>query len=159
MIIRPAEPSDLREIVRMGMAFYEHVKFDDMGLRFDLDDFMDLSLQLIESQDGCFLLGERDGRVAGGIAGELHLWGFCKDQRVAIERWWWIDPDARGTRLAFRLVDGYTDWAKERGAEQVFLACMDGTGNAEKLDRIYRRMGFRLLEHHYCKGVIDASNK
>jgi hypothetical protein len=154
-MIRRAEPKDLKVILRMAKAFYSHVAFEELGLTLDPEYFMDASLFMMSNPDSsCLLVGEKDGTVVGSIAGQIDPWGFNPNQTVLSEKWWWVDAPERGSFLPFQLVNRLREWGENKGVRAMFLACMANTGNAEQLDRIYRkRMGFHILEHHYAKGL------
>ena len=51
----------------------------------------------------------------------------------------WVDPSARGTGTAGRLVEAVLAWARDDGAEGVVLWVADGN---ERAERLYARMGF-----------------
>ena len=151
-MIRKAEISDLKDIFRMGKASYNFARFAEQGLKFNSDWFSDYILKLILSANVYFSLAVREDKVIGSFVGELLPWTFDNSQILASEKWWWIDPEARGGRDAFRLIDDFCKWAKEKNAVQVYLAAMN-VKNSLTLDRIYKRMGFKLLETHYAKGL------
>jgi ribosomal protein S18 acetylase RimI-like enzyme len=51
----------------------------------------------------------------------------------------WVDPQARGMRIAARLIDAVADWAKARGGNRLYLEVRPDNVSAR---RSYERHGF-----------------
>jgi ribosomal protein S18 acetylase RimI-like enzyme len=79
-------------------------------------------------------VADADGRFDGMVAGFVD-----DDPRVVFLVAMWVDPVARGTGLAARLVERVVDWAREREADCVRLAVEPGNDRAA---RLYERCGF-----------------
>lgn len=150
--VRPATPDDLPELVRMGRAFHEASKLAERGLPFDPASLTEFCAYLGRSVHGLCLVGTVDGAVRGAVAGQISPFFLAHNVFVAEEKWWWVDPEARGSGLHARLFTAFSVWARRSGADVVMMAAL-ATLRPAVLDRIYRRMGFKRLEMHYVKGV------
>lgn len=132
MVVRPlreGEGSPLRELrlraltdapQAFGRSYAEEVAYEDAWWA-----------QLAAS--GRVQVAEVDGRLAGMAGGATladgtaELWGM------------WVEPEARGTGVARRLVEAVVEWALEHGHDRIGLQVADKDGAAA---RLYRRLGF-----------------
>ena len=78
---------------------------------------------------------EGPGSAVGLVAGMVDPDEPSARQLVGM----WVDPSARGTGTAGRLVEAVLAWARDDGAEGVVLWVADGN---ERAERLYARMGF-----------------
>ena len=76
-------------------------------------------------------------RFVGMVGGKLSE----TDARVAELVALWVEPAARGSGVARRLVDAVVDWARRQGAAHVELWVVNGNDAARA---VYERSGFRL---------------
>jgi len=89
-----------------------------------------------------------DGRPRGILLAEAadHPFGCF---RIATERIWWVDPEARGPE-AIEMLDAYEAWAREQSCKLINMACL---GTDPVLARLYRRRGFKPAETHFLKAL------
>lgn len=93
----------------------------------------------------CCLLAEEKGEAIGFVYGNV-LFEDAELYKVAIL------PDFRGKGLGKALVEGFSEFVKEKGARQIFLEVR--VGNAAAL-ALYARQSFertRLRKRYYADG-------
>jgi ribosomal protein S18 acetylase RimI-like enzyme len=106
---------------------------DAFGRSFEEDAAHDDAWWAQLAAEGRVQVAEDGGRLAGMAGGRL-----CEDGSA--ELWgMWVEPAARGTGVAERLVEAVAAWARERGASRVELQVAQPDGAAA---RLYRRLGF-----------------
>jgi ribosomal protein S18 acetylase RimI-like enzyme len=97
--------------------------------------------RVLESDDDCVFVAERDGAIAGYVYAALEpmSWkelrgpaGFIHDVVV--------DERARRTGVATKLMNAAIDWLRERGAPRVLLGSAAPNEGAQAL---FHRLGFR----------------
>uniref|UniRef100_A0A6M3IPD8 Putative acetyltransferase n=1 Tax=viral metagenome TaxID=1070528 RepID=A0A6M3IPD8_9ZZZZ len=95
-----------------------------------------------------FILIE-DGNIHGGIGGligpDLH-----NGEKTAVETFWFVAPGFRGGLGAYELWRKFEEWAKEQGCKKVAMIHLSDS-YPERLERIYKARGYKLLELHYVK--------
>jgi GNAT superfamily N-acetyltransferase len=86
---------------------------------------------------GAVFVAVDDGRSVG-MAG-----GFMLDDSGAVAMLWgmWVDPLARRSGLAQRLVEAVAAWARDAGARQLRLAVTD-CEESKPAAALYRKLGF-----------------
>lgn len=82
-----------------------------------------------------YFLAERDELVVGMVSGGLN------DQHPGTHWLYgmYVTPSERGTMTAARLVDAVGEWARDRGASQLFLHV---TGSVARARAFYEKVGF-----------------
>ena len=83
-----------------------------------------------------YFLAESDGDVVGMVS------GGGNDRRPGT--FWmyamYVTPDARGSGVATQLVEAVSQWARERGADELYLHVTTAVARARAF---YRKVGFR----------------
>lgn len=142
-MIRAAVLSDIPEIVRMGEAFCRAsghpVPFDPESFAASVVEMLASPAFIVLVTDGGMLIGF----VQGALANRNHI--------QASEIVWWVDEDKRGTGAGLALFREFERIAREKGA-QSFTVTRQVELEAERVDAIYRRMGYRPTDVTYVKG-------
>jgi hypothetical protein len=93
----------------------------------------------------------RDNGVVVGILGAVFFPDVYTGKLTAFEQFWAVGAEYRGgTRAALRLWKAFEEEARRRNCEQIAAGTRVGT-SSERMDNLYRRMGFVLLAHEYRK--------
>jgi GNAT superfamily N-acetyltransferase len=146
MPITCATPSDLARLEPLAREFYASSRF---LVEFDLDRFVALWTHLIESGAGVIFLLEEDGEIAGTIGGVVYPEAYSP-LLIATEFFWYVRDGLRGSGL--KLYRKFEDWARSRGCGQVrMIHLLDSM--PEKLERVYKHLGFEAAEVHYTKEI------
>lgn len=138
-MIRNATYNDISTMIALGEAMHAESRY----ARFPWDSEMvgALIAALIESDDGLALVAEEDGQIIGGILAAIEK-SFFGPARFACEYAVFVRPDARGGMAAARLLSGYAQWARDRGAELVQAGITTGV-KTELSARLYSAVGFQ----------------
>jgi len=150
MIIREAHAGDVPELSAMGLRFYRAGKFSEKKLDFNTQSLCEFLFFLITAEVGLLLVAEKDGKIIGSIAGIIAPWMLSFQQSTITETWWWVDPEYRTTMAGVKLLREFEN--KARGLGVSF--CMMGTHDVyteDKLQRFYRKLKYKHLEHKYIK--------
>jgi N-acetylglutamate synthase-like GNAT family acetyltransferase len=93
---------------------------------------------------------EKDGKLIGSLgfikAPDLH-----NGTLMLIETFWFTDPLERGYGLL--LLDAYEKYAQETGIKKVAIIHMMDS-YPERLEQLYLRRGYILMEKHYVKEIV-----
>jgi aminoglycoside 6'-N-acetyltransferase I len=110
--IRPLQPGDRHEHVRMRVALWPDADPADLAQEFDA---------LLDDPDQAIFVAERD---SGGLCGmvEAGIRPFANpvdEQPCAFVEGWWVDADVRREGVGRALIAAVEDWARERGFHEL----------------------------------------
>lgn len=145
-MIRRATLADVDAIVAMGICFQATTTYAQ-HLRTTPETLTQLAVSIIGNPEAVIFLAETDAGIVGMIAATLYT-HIMSGERIGTEICWWMNPDARGGRTAWRLVRAAEQWAIDGGA--VVFQMMAPT---EKVGRFYETLDYELIERHYMKRV------
>lgn len=145
--LRMAVLSDLPQLLGLAHVMHTESRYRDRPL--SESRVADLIASLINSPDGVVLVADDGGRIVGGVVGVVadDWFAVC---RVAYEYAVFLDPGARGGRLALRIVQAFQREAKARGASRVEMGITTGV-HPERTARLYEHCGFEFLGPVYSK--------
>lgn len=152
-VVRRATADDVPALVRMGRAFIEYLPHSAaIGARVD-DDALAAQVHAWLATDSMALfVADRDGDVCAMLVGAVvGLW-FAPSTMMAAELAWWVEPRARGTTVAVRLVKAYEEWARASGATVTTMSSLDGCNGAD-VATMLSRLGYTRSEMTYLKGT------
>lgn len=148
--IRVATPEDLYSVQECARAFYassEHLKV------FMIERFYSMWERLLESKMAVLYIAVADGRTVGVIGGLKHL-DIYSAALVATEMFWFVLPEWRG--FGIRLYQAFEDWARAEKCDEIRMVRLVDL-MPEKLDIVYRRLGFHQTEVQYAKEIKCAA--
>ena len=151
MRIRQATEEDMKEILAGGENFYHEARLWSFGFEWCPESFEKTVLYFIDSRDAAIFVATVASKVVGSAAGVIAGWPFNHNQKVMQEFWWFVEAEHRGGTAAVRLLKSLIEWGKQMGAVVNVLAHME-IHNKQKLDGIYKKMGFSVMESHYARG-------
>lgn len=132
-MIREAAADDLPALVDMAEKFV-NVAFP--GEAFDQGSEAATIAHLIRAPEGIVLVSER-----GFIAGIVYPVHFNHGVLVGQEIGWWGDID---------LCPAFESMARELGAKKCLMLALEDR-KLRPMTRLYRRMGYRQIEHTFVK--------
>jgi GNAT superfamily N-acetyltransferase len=142
MTVREAAPADIETLRRLAYESWPDAPFRDVEPN-DVRIIESAQWGLTNPDAKCWLL-EDDG-VAVGVLGVLLTTHTFTGQRIGIQWWWWIRPEARnGSGL--KLLKSAEEWAKANGA--VALQLIAPSANLRSL---CERLGYAPIEMMYQK--------
>ncbi|ARV18645.1 hypothetical protein AEP_01701 [Curvibacter sp. AEP1-3] len=95
-----------------------------------------------------FVAETAGGELAGGLLGCVQRYYYSHELQAQLIQWF-LRGRYRGTSIAPRLVKAFVEWAKSRGASEVFMGITSGIA-VEQTDQMMRRMGFTHLGGNYA---------
>lgn len=146
--VRKAEQADKLTFAFLADSFLRESKYP---LKMNPDKLLANFDNVTSQEDGTvtiFLL-EVDERVEGMLVAATSE-SLFSDDLLAVELAWYVSPEHRDGRKAYRLMKEYEDWAKEKGC--TFITMMDIHGLAS-LEDLYSRKGYNLTEKTYVRKI------
>lgn len=149
--LKLATEEDWPEVLRMARAFhsvspYNHIPFSETKVRSIFDLYQTDPTKLI------IIVGLLDMKVVGVIVGMLTDIYFS-DTKTAGEIIWWVDEEARKTRIGKKLFDAFEYWGWKIGAK-FFTSC--NTSGAHDISRYLNKNGYHMAEQTFIKEIKDA---
>ena len=110
--IRPLQPSDKDEHVRMRVALWPDADPDDLASEFD---------GLLDDPDQAVFVAEREeGGLCGMVeAGVRPFANPVDEQPCAFVEGWWVDADVRRGGVGRSLIAAVEDWARANGFHEL----------------------------------------
>jgi len=146
--IWPLTVEELPRAACYGQAFYAETGAHGT---FRVDFFVEIWTALITSGAGVILGLYVEEELVGGLAAMVAP-DMYDGRATATEFFWYTTPEHRQGTYPIRLIRAYEQWARDKGVAptDIRMASLAGE-NEEQLDRLYRKLGYRLLERHYEK--------
>lgn len=149
-MIRIAELSDVPEVLRMSKKFYASTSYHTYsGIPMCDETVEQLAKDLITA--GTLSVAELDGKVVGMLAMVGIPFMFNKAHTHLGEVVWWVDEEARGTKLGIELLKEATNIGVDMGATHVQMATL--ASSPEGLDAVFAKDGYKLTERLFTKVI------
>ena len=123
-MIRPAKHSDVPRLIELGTLLHATSSYSTMN--FCPDKSAAFLHELINGQ-GVVFVAEVRGEVVGGMAGAVTEQWFSNDL-IAYDYSIFVEPSKRNGVIAVRLIQTFKEWARIKGAKQIYMGI--GTGSA-----------------------------
>ncbi len=145
-MIRYIQPQDLDYLVQAGERFFK-VSEQPEGIVYSPAALRAFLTEAITNENMCVFIDDEYKGAIGGVATPYYMTG----QIIVSELFWWVEPEYRGS-LGGDLLHTLEEWAKYKEADAVSMVSLESS-NPRVMDRVYRRKGFKLMEHSYLKAV------
>lgn len=146
MNVRPAAPSDLPAILEMSAKFYPLTSYSER-IPFDPESTAVLAEALV--QQHVLLVAEDCGRTVGMVGALLFPFAFNGKFRHAQEVVYWVEPEARGSSAAQKLIKGLRDACDWRGVHLVSMVNLHNSPPAAAA--MYEHAGYTLAEQTWAR--------
>lgn len=115
--------------------------------RFQFDRFCHVWETFIASGAGV-IFGLVDGDEIVGMLGGIALPEIYSGDLIASEFFWFVRDGYRGDGM--RLYNTFEAWAISKDCVEIRMAALSDL-MPERMDRLYKRLGFKLAERHFVK--------
>lgn len=88
------------------------------------------------------------------------LIGFCRpyifsEATVATQELWYVLEECRAGRAAYKLIKAFEEWARLRGALEIFTGVTAGDSvTMAKIGSVLKRMGYPMVGTHHKKRTV-----
>jgi hypothetical protein len=145
MIVREAKKSDFEFCVALGIEFAEVSKCSH-GLSISRRKIEEFTNTVIENPNWISLVLEDEGEIKGIFTAAI-IQTFFSEDIIAQELVWYVKEFSKeGLKLLFE----FEKQCEERKVQKIVLGYKHSFVDMKK---IYTRMGYRLLESQYIKGL------
>tara|TARA_Y100000310_G_scaffold220749_2_gene222350 strand:- start:74 stop:553 length:480 start_codon:yes stop_codon:yes gene_type:complete len=149
MTVREAKFTDIPKIVGLALGAHERSIYKGTEVQVDIQHMKRLLMTIIQRHGGkgenatCVLVSERDGVVEGCmIAVALRIQMVC-DKLEVMDLFFYQSPRSMPAD-ARRLLQGVVNWAKGmKNVVQITIGTTDSIEGYQRVERLYRRTGFR----------------
>ena len=143
--------TDLQKCIKMGKL--QHSESTWSHLPYDAERVKNQYLNSVGNPRYKVFVIDNQGEIAGATAVVECQYHFSYQTYVQ-DIFFYIYPEFRRGLIARRLYQRIYDWAKERGACEVYLNYGFGSENA-RIKKFYNRMGYEHHSDNYRKAVIE----
>ena len=150
--VRKATIEDLPQYVVLAQEFHAASPMHG-AIAFDPEGDSNFFTGAAQNPNIGLWLAESDNKVVGITGAINYPLYFSPNSNVVQELWWWLTPDARGTGAGAKMFDCIKIWAKEKNASAMFMIALEDD-RAGKMEKLYRRAGFKPLERTFIKEVM-----
>lgn len=141
-MIRRAFASDIPVLCRMADRFVDEA----YGHGVDHAAFGAMIEHLME--DGCVFMAEKDGEPIGAAAMMRAPKWFNPAIVIAMELFWWVEPEHRNGTAGMRLLNAMEEWAAQNHLQPAM--CVVGL-KTDHIKHLYKRRGYREIEACFLK--------
>lgn len=142
MKIREFEQRDF-DGAELLLSEFQRESLSQFGFSFSAEHVRGLMAEHL----GSSFVVEDGGKIVGGLALKIYV-AQISGEKIAQEVMWFVLPKYRSWGV--RLLRFAESWCKEKGVKKLVMVRM-GNEMGEKIDLLYRRMGYSLLEVHYVR--------
>ena len=137
----------LRDILKLGMAMQQEGDYNVVP--FDIAKAAQSTLDYVINNDNGFgvLAYTDDGEPVGMLAGSITPYFFSKGS-VASDFVWYVMPKHRGSRAAIKMLKMFVDWAREKGAMELYMGVTTNIA-PERTGELLKRRGFETVGGNY----------
>lgn len=147
MEIRAIKSSDIATLEPMARRFVGSSEV--LAGEFSPDHFAKMWSAFIDQGIGAIFVLEDEGVIVGGL-GAIAFPDMHTGNIVSHECFWFVAEESRGEGL--KLLDAFEAWAKSKESRAVIVTHL-ADSMPERVARIYRMRGYRLIETNYRKEV------
>lgn len=142
-IIRDANQFDIPALLDMLRQYRENTPLDFLREADDAEYITQILTELIAGR-GLALIAETD-KIDGMLLAVISPSAWSTKHLVMTEMAYWVNPEARGSSAAYRLISEYVDRGKSL-KEQKRISAFFISKMANSPDLKYDRFGFKKLE-------------
>ena len=152
LIIRKAVEGDLEQVLAGIRQFLEETGAS-IGANFSETKSFPFYRAALSTDLFEMLVAEESGKIMAGLAVVIAPWRQGNpDILIAEEMGWFVLKQYRGNaKIGIRLYKEMEAKLRERGVNFLDMSSMVRMGNGEKIDRLYRKLGYEIEQVRYVK--------
>lgn len=139
-VIRLAEAAEIPRLLEMGERFHSTSEYSK-HVGWDPQKTLELATNLVAQKN--LLVIDSNGSLLG-MLGMVFFPHFLSGEVIAIEVFWWLEPEHRGEGK--KLLKAAEGLARERGAKRMQMIAPN-----ERVGILYKRIGYTFVESAYQK--------
>lgn len=143
-MIRQASKEDIPRLLEIGESLHSQTSFAVMSYNKDKAKAM---LEALIDNDQFFMVAEVRGELVGAMAGYVSQ-PWYSDDFIAHDMTLYILPEHKGSILAVKLIEKFTQWALSRAVKQIRPGVETGCVG-EAADKLYRLLGYQYVGGNY----------
>lgn len=148
--LKIADLEDLLEVKRMCLLFKEHSPYKTFLVEEDKLEETLKGLLIEGNQSSIILLAVVNNKPVGMLICLSREFLFSREKH-ATELAWWVDPEHRdGPGRA--LQEAFVYWAKKVDCKYLHMTLLQDK-EAPKMKKLYKRLGYRLMEQAWIKEI------
>lgn len=149
MKIRLAVPQDQAALIDLAKQNQAETVFGDISVNsLRVNETLNALFHLNHGKYVLIVAENAEGKLVAGLLGCVERYYFSDELQAQLVQWYLL-PSVRGTSIALRLVKAFVEWAKSRGASEVFMGITSGI-HVQQTDSMMKKMGFTHLGGNYA---------
>jgi GNAT superfamily N-acetyltransferase len=146
----PYDPRYRDQVIQIASEMHADSMFRDY--RLDPDKLI-AQIQAAETRPDelYFRMAVANGEVFGGFYGMVTRM-FFSDEKMGKDIGWWVKRTRRGSWAAFKLLAGFEEWARSKGAKKCFIG-QTSEIDVERTTRLYELCGYRIIGMNTVKDL------
>lgn len=144
-MIRPAEDSDLFDILGMCKAFWmasQDIPYDHVHTEKKLKQLHENHMIFVSDVSG----------AANGFMIVASTENLCSPTLTACELAWYVSPEARGGSCGIKLLQAGENYAKLIGCKKMSMVFMESS-MPQSVKKIYDKLGYKLVETRFERWI------
>lgn len=129
----------------LSLAYQMHQESNFRNLEFSAPMYAERVAGYAASQDYLTLLIENEGQDIGVLIAYVTRADFGP-ALIAYDKGLFVTPTRRGTLAARKLIQQYTDWAREKGASRICFDVRTGV-NPNRTAAFFEKCGYKNIGH------------
>jgi len=149
MKIRFAKPEDREALIDLALENQKEIIHGNISVnRSRVEEALHGLFSLNTGTHVLFVAETEEGDLAGGLLGCVERYYYSDELQAQLIQWY-LKKSFRGTSIAPRLVKAFVEWAKGRGASEVFIGISSGV-DVHLAHQMMQRLGFTHLGGNYA---------
>lgn len=150
--VRVATTADISAYMDLAAAFVATTPVSHI-IPFDREGTAAFVTASLDNPNMLVLVAEEAGTIIGITGALAYPMYFNPGKLVAQELWWYLTPAARGGSTSKLLFQTIENWAKDIGAEAMFMIAL-ADARIDTMAKVYKRSGYAPVERTYVKGLM-----
>ena len=150
--VRVATIADIPAYMDLAAAFVATTPVSHI-IPFDREGTTAFVTASLDNPNMLVLVAEEANTIIGITGALAYPMYFNPGKLVAQELWWYLTPAARGGSTSKLLFQTIENWAKDIGAEAMFMIAL-ADARVDTMAKVYKRSGYAPVERTYVKGLM-----